>query len=60
MLTNIYITIALNVVFNKANANNRKISHPSRHRSVIVFTDIKKVIGGSFTTAAYTPETNSI
>ena len=27
--------------------------------AVIVFTDIKKVIGGSFTTAAYTPETNS-
>ena len=37
-----------------------KTSHPSRHRSVIVFTDIKKVIGGSFTTAAYTPETNSV
>ena len=37
-----------------------KTSHPSRHRIVIVFTDIKKVIGGSFTTAAYTPETNSV
>ena len=28
--------------------------------AVIVFTDIKKVIGGSLTTAAYTPETNSV
>ena len=37
-----------------------KISHPSRHRIVIVFTEIKKVIGGSLTTAAYTPETNSV
>ena len=37
-----------------------KISYPSRHRIVIVFTDINKVIGGSLTTAAYTPETNSI
>jgi hypothetical protein len=37
-----------------------KISYPSRHRIVIVFTDINKVIGGSLPTAAYTPETNSV
>jgi hypothetical protein len=39
---------------------NHKTSYPSRHRIVIVFTEIKKVIGGSLTTAAYTPETNSV
>ena len=39
-----------------------KISHPSRHRSVIVFTGLflEKTIGGCLTTAAYVPETNSV
>ena len=39
-----------------------KISHPSRHRSVIVFTSLflEKTIGGCLTTAAYVPETNSV
>jgi hypothetical protein len=37
-----------------------KISHPSRHRSVIVFTEIKKRTSGSLTTAARLPETNSV
>ena len=35
-----------------------KISHPSRHRSVIVFYSIKKT-SGSLPTAARFPETNS-
>ena len=34
-----------------------KISHPSRHRSVIVFTEIKKRTSGSLPTAARLPET---
>jgi hypothetical protein len=33
-----------------------KISHPSRHRSVIVFTDIKKESGGSCENYRPSPE----
>ena len=39
------------------------IGHCNSHTAgevVIVFTEINKVIGGSLTTAAYTPETNSV
>ena len=37
-----------------------KTSHPSRHRIVIVFTEIEKERAGVFATAARLPETNSV